>query len=115
MTGPSEDGFTPGARSFDLGHDHRGEYSSWAPDRELNPLRAHLPDVEKWGLLIFHPNSKGQPCAGFVTFAGEVQREVAPAATTWDVISWEPLTITPSVLCSCGDHGFITNGRWIPA
>jgi hypothetical protein len=111
----SPDGFTPGERSFDLGHGHRGEYSSWAPDRELNPLRAHLPDVEKWGLLIFHPNPQGQPCAGFVTFAGEVQREIAPTTTTWDVVSWEPLTITPSVLCSCGDHGFIREGRWVPA
>jgi hypothetical protein len=115
MTGPSEDGFTPGPRSFDLGHGHRGEYSQWAPDRELNPMVAHLPDVEKWGLLIFHTNPQGHPCAGFVTFAGEVQREISPTVTTWDVISWEPLTITPSVLCSCGDHGFITGGRWIPA
>jgi hypothetical protein len=112
----AEDGFTPGERSFDLGNGHRGEYSGWAPDRELNPHRAHLPDVEKWGLLIFHTSAEtGKPCAGFVTFAGEVQREVAPNAATWDVVSWDPLTITPSVLCSCGDHGFIREGRWVRA
>jgi hypothetical protein len=111
-----ENGFMPGERSFDLGDGHRGEYSAWAPDRELNPHRAHLPDVEKYGLLIFHTSAEtGEPCAGFVTFAGEVQREVAPEATVWDVLSWDPLTISPSVLCSCGDHGFIREGRWVRA
>lgn len=28
----------------------------------------------------------------------------------------QPLTIAPSILCSdCGTHGFIRNGRWVPA
>lgn len=102
-------------RSFDLGDDHWAEYSAWAPDRELNPSRAHLPDVEKWGILIYHHNSEGNWCAGFCTFAGDVQREVAPKAVTWTVESWDPLTISPSVLCSCGDHGFIREGRWVRA
>ena len=34
----------------------------------------------------------------------------------WTVESLDPLTISPSVLCrSCGLHGFIRDGRWIPA
>jgi len=116
MTGQSENGFTVPDDAVDLGHDHYLAYSQWAPDRELNPHRAHLPDVEKYGALIFHTSAEtGQPCAGFVTFAGDVQREVAPNAITWDVQSWEPLTIVPSVLCSCGDHGFVSNGQWVPA
>lgn len=111
-----ENGFTPGEHSFDLGHGHRGEFEQWAPDRELNPGVAHLPDVERWGMLIFHTSAEtGKPCAGFVTFAGQVQREVSPHQVTWDVQCWDPLTITPSVLCSCGDHGFIREGRWVPA
>lgn len=101
--------------SFDLGEDHWAEYTAWAPDRELNPQSAHLPDVDKYGILIYHKNPSGEWCAGFCTFAGDVQREVAPLATTWDVVSWDPLTITPSVLCSCGDHGFIREGRWARA
>lgn len=33
----------------------------------------------------------------------------------WDLISVEPLTISPSVLChACGTHGFMTNGVWVP-
>lgn len=38
-----------------------------------------------------------------------------PDRPLWQVQSWEPLTISPSVLCSCGDHGFIREGRWVPA
>jgi hypothetical protein len=75
--------------------------------------------VDRYGMLIFHPSAdpvrRGEECAGAVTFAGDVQREVSPSATTWTVESWESLTISPSVLCSCGDHGFIREGRWIPA
>ena len=34
----------------------------------------------------------------------------------WTLVSWEPLTIAPSVLClRCGDHGFIQGGKWVPA
>jgi hypothetical protein len=110
------DGSAPGGNSFDLGDGHRGEYSAWAPDRELNPQHADRPDVDRWGLIIFHTSAEtGGPCAGFVTFSGDVQREVAPDADTWDVLSWDPLTISPSVQCSCGDHGFIQEGRWVRA
>lgn len=92
-------------------------YFAWAPDRELNPHRAHLPDVERYGAAIDHPRPDGTgPCSGHVTFAGDVQREIDERRTTWTVESWEPLTISPSVLCrTCGDHGWIRDGMWIPA
>jgi hypothetical protein len=33
------------------------------------------------------------------------------------LVSEEPLTIKPSVLCpiGCGDHGYIRDGRWVTA
>lgn len=32
------------------------------------------------------------------------------------VVSEDPLTITPSLLCpDCGTHGWVQNGRWWPA
>lgn len=37
-----------------------------------------------------------------------------PAEAKWQVESLEPLTISPSLLCPCGHHGFISNGRWEP-
>lgn len=33
----------------------------------------------------------------------------------WDLLSADPLTISPSLLCSCGAHGFIREGKWAPA
>lgn len=104
---------------LDFGHDHYGRFVGWDPDRDLNPQyadRERYPAVEKYGMEIMHFSPAGVPCAGFTTFAGEVQRLVEPARpNTWDVISWDPLTISPSVLCSCGDHGFVQGGRWVPA
>lgn len=101
---------------IDLGSGHTGHYVGWAPDRELNTQYDGIPDVERYGLEIFHINPAGQDCVGFVTFAGDVQRRIEPnRPNIWGVVSWDPLTIEPSVLCGCGDHGFIRGGRWIPA
>lgn len=34
----------------------------------------------------------------------------------WDLVSEEPLTLSPSLLClACGHHGFIRDGKWVPA
>jgi hypothetical protein len=44
------------------------------------------------------------------------------AGNGWTLVSEEPLTLTPSIRCSCdldhqgeGQHGFITAGRWVNA
>lgn len=102
---------------FELGDEHWGAFTRWAPDRTLNPRSAHLPDVERYAMTIYHKRpDNGQPCAGAVTFAGAVQREIEPDKVhVWAVESWDPLTIAPSVLCGCGDHGFIREGRWVRA
>lgn len=32
----------------------------------------------------------------------------------WTLESWDPLTISPSLLClSCRSHGFIRAGKWV--
>ena len=34
----------------------------------------------------------------------------------WDVLSEDPLTLSPSLLCmGCKHHECITNGKWVPA
>ena len=34
----------------------------------------------------------------------------------WIVQQTDPLTVVPSILCGyCGTHGFITDGKWVPA
>ena len=102
---------------LDLGLDHRLWWFSWAPDRALNPQYAELPDVERFGAIIETPG----PCWSSVHFRGPVQQALAargvwPEHPSWEVVSWEPLTLAPSLLCRlCGDHGFIRDGRWVPA
>lgn len=108
----------------DLGHGHTLRWVGWYPDRELNPHRVHLPDVEKYAAVIEHPRiapgyltrSDGTTCVSVATFAGDVQREIEPDRPVWTVEQWEPLTLSPSLLCTdCGDHGFVRGGRWEPA
>lgn len=49
-------------------------------------------------------------CGGGVPF--ENSRTSKPK---WKVVSWDPLTLTPSIACGCnGQHGYITNGKYIP-
>lgn len=33
----------------------------------------------------------------------------------WQVECLDPVTLSPSLLCPCGHHGFIRQGRWVPA
>lgn len=102
---------------MDLGHDHTASYAQWAPDRSINPQYVGLPDVERWGLLVDHLRPDGTPCVGsFATFSGPVQQQIEPDRPVWTVESFEPLTLSPSLLCRlCGDHGFVRQGQWVPA
>lgn len=114
------------AREVDLGHEHYLRYLAWSPDRtiEANRIRYEgIPDEERFGAIIRHrpgptpmvpPERSTGWCEGAVTFDCPAARTGGHRAT-WTVESWEPLTISPSVLCSCGDHGFIRQGQWVPA
>lgn len=76
-------------------------------------------DDMRAGINDYHLTAEGKPCMGFVSFTGGAwsnEFKWSPSHQSWDVHSWEPLTITPSLLCrSCGDHGHITNGKWVKA
>lgn len=93
---------------FELGHGHIGEYTSYHPAGALNP-------VERYGLLIKHSTPSGNPCMGSVIFNSEAAKKAEPNKDYWDVQDWHSLTLSPSILCSCGDHGWIKEGRWVPA
>ena len=108
----------------DLGHGHILRWASWAPDRALNPKWAAVPDIEKAVALIRHPLMPGESyayclergyCEGAVhPDTPEVRRVLRPEQV-WAVVSWEPLTLDPSIRCHCGDHGHVREGRWVPA
>lgn len=71
-------------------------------------------DTGEWvGIWEWHK------CADRETLSpGGVNFENAPAkysGARWKLVREDPLTITPSILChTCGLHGFITDGRWVP-
>lgn len=45
-------------------------------------------------------------CVGGIVFGGD----------GWTLENEAPLTVSPSLLCrSCGSHGFIRSGKWVPA
>ncbi len=97
---------------IDLGDGHFVSFTSWAPDRKLNPQWAHLPDNDRIGGIIRHIKPDGQQCEGSIWFDCEQTRQVFSSRPRWTVSCWEPLTCTPSFLCHCGDHGFIRDGKW---
>lgn len=120
---------------LDLGDMHTLRYFSWDPDLELNPQYQGIADVpvEKAGAIVghFRPDDSSHYCEGGVTFDIPQMRAVNPNGTFWTVESWEPLTLSPSLLCKaplfdpdthkpipnteCGDHGFIREGKWVRA
>ena len=74
------------------------------------------------GWQLLHPKGNnaatgayaGSPwCLGSVAF--DLPETAAARGPKWTVEQMEPLTISPSVACDCGDHGFIREGRWVSA
>ena len=86
----------------------------WETQPERFPLAGTI--LEHAQALIAHPrlDGTGECMSGIVP-------DTAPAVfigsrPTWHVEQWEPLTLSPSLLCCvCGDHGFVREGRWVPA
>lgn len=68
------------------------------------------------GIILWHRCSDGvRACGGYVAFErGHDDRE----RPVWEVQSWNPLTLSPSILCNgkhddCGGtHGWIRDGVW---
>jgi hypothetical protein len=88
----------------DIGYGVQIAYRSWG-------------DHDKGGLVDEHdrPDGKGR-CYGGVQFDLPGMRDDFSEDQIWQVESWEPLTISPSLLCRiCGHHGWIREGRWVPA
>ena len=94
---------------LDLGSGRMARFTNWSPDRALNPQYAGVPDIERYGLHVHHEGG----CDGFVTFDSEVARRFEPNTPRWTVESWEPLTLSPSILSQGCCHGFIREGKWV--
>lgn len=105
-----------GAFDLDLGDNHWLTFVGWQPDRKLNPQYDGIPDEPRAGAEVTHLKPDGTLCAGFVHFDTPVVRKVFHPESIWRVVSWQPLTLEPSILCkACGDHGHITESKWVRA
>jgi hypothetical protein len=105
---------------IDLGHGHTLTWSAWDPDLDLNPQWAHLADrlpVRHFVAIIAHTAPDGSPCESAATPDTEMARLAGfTDRAVWQVESMEPVTLSPSLLCGrCADHGFIKQGKWVPA
>jgi len=101
---------------LDLGHGHTIQIAVWDPDLDLNPGLRHLAEQfpAKTSGIVTHKLPDGGECSGAITFDVPLAREHL-TGPFWTVESWEPLTLSPSLLCHCGDHGYIRNGQWVVA
>jgi len=61
------------------------------------------------GYRVTHPGCSYEP-------NGETGSWIPVGEDGWTQMSAEPLHLEPSLLCRlCGDHGFIRDGKWVPA
>jgi len=102
------------AEEVELGSNHFITMAVWDPDLLLNPqaqkYASQLP--LKCSGIVRHIKSNGEDCTGVITFDSNIAREIFDGPF-WQVDSWYPLTLSPSLLCHCGDHGYIKNGKWV--
>ena len=93
----------PPSHAIDIGGNHMIEFVTYQGDIA--------------GINDYHRRkSDGAWCRGWVMFNGSSLGKQFNNQGGWDVTQREPLTISPSMVCrSCGDHGFIQNGKWVPA
>lgn len=82
-------------------------------------------DDTRVGVVVWHVLPPGAPdhlgtgmCGGGAAWADTTWQREHPehvvSRARWTLIGAadERLTLSPSLLCSCGDHGFIRSGRW---
>jgi len=115
----------------DLGLDHSYKFLIWGPDFDIAENAAkwgHLSILIKQqpivGAIVRHrcPNYHEYAAdperdgwhAGAIHFKTELTVAAAWEGPKWDVHSWQPLHIEPSLQSHypCSDHGFIRGGRW---
>lgn len=98
-----------GQEPIDLGHGHT---------LTILPFPGE-PRIERYGCDLEHPRpDNGRRCVGWLVFDLPEVRAISPAPDdgVWQVESWDPITLSPSVECLvCGDHGWVRSGRWVPA
>ena len=96
-------GRAPKPTALDIGGGHKIEFLDW--------------QGETAGIVDWHRNKDGEWCCGWVAFRqSKWGAQFKAGDVGWNVVQREPLTLSPSLLCkTCGDHGFINEGKWVQA
>ena len=106
----AEDG-TPKAGVLDLGHDHYAEgYPRYGDD---SGTVIGFDVLHRKGPKPIPAYAGSEWCMGGITL--DVPEAAGLAGARWTLVAYDPLTVAPSFLCDCGDHGFIRDGKWVPA
>jgi hypothetical protein len=101
---------------LDLGDGHALRWVEWNPDPKLNPQYASLPAEEfHHGAIVSHATPDGRYCEGAITLDSPRSAGAFAGHPRWTVEQRDPLTLSPSLLCHCGDHGWIRDGKWVRA
>jgi hypothetical protein len=99
---------------LDLGDDHWASFTSAGGEGMTRSSDGSpVPYVERAGLIVWHRCTKSVSGwnAGAIVF--DLPERPAADGQGWTVQSWDPLTVSPSLLQpGCGDHGFIRGGKW---
>lgn len=82
----------------------------------LQWLTFHGAEDRHTGAVVYHRTTKTETgwCCGAIFWERPPGEETRPVWTVQGQAD-EHLTLSPSLLCSCGDHGFIRDGKWIRA
>jgi hypothetical protein len=96
-------------RILDLGSGFNLRFTSWTPDRLLNPQYDEIPSVDRIGAIVTCKHG----IEGSILFSISPEHDALfPNSPHWTVESWEPLTLSPSIDTGCC-HGFIKEGKWV--
>lgn len=96
--------YQPGI-DLDLGDDHKLLWTGDASGRRTGAVIEHLSGGEDH-------KPAGSYCAGGVSWV-----EGGRPGPVWHLEGEadEHITLSPSIRCGCGDHGFIRDGKWVRA
>jgi hypothetical protein len=91
---------------IDLGDDHTIEFTSYKGD-------------DRAGAIVTHKTPAGNLCESSISFRWHswvAEFKSGIPDQSWELVSDNPVTLSPSLACrACGDHGFITGGKWVKA
>jgi hypothetical protein len=71
------------------------------------------------GIVTWHRRDTNVWCGGGqILFSHHPHTQMVqaenPEVQTWELISWNPFTLDPSLACTmCDSHGFIYQNRWV--